>query len=170
MNIFEQLGGHAIVELNQSTGLRTGHLVAQAKFANTENMKELDNGYILALNEKGELRLAGADETAYFLHYSEEHIKYLDTASLDMFTVPLKANGKDVDAYPRAIALYEGDVFTTDNFEGEPESGKYYKVKLTDGKLELDGEVDGLYNGPVAVLSSLPAGQTAVQVTWRGGL
>ena len=169
MNIFGQLAKHKVVEANNLNGLRNGHMVAQAKFDKKESgLDYLDNGHILALDNKGELVLAGAGESAYFLHYSEEHIKFLDSASLNMFTVPL-----DGDAYPRAIALYEGDTFTTDNYDAGsadvnyPAAGEYKGVTVVDGVLTLGAVAKG---EPIAKAATLPSGQKAIQVTWKGGL
>lgn len=165
MNILSQLKGHKVVELNKSTGLRIGHMEAQAKFDKDGFDKDfLDNGYILALDHKGDLRLAGEGETQYFVHASEEHNKLMNSASLDMFTVDLTN-----DAYPRAIALYEGDTFTTDNFEGDVEDG-IYQVSVVNGVLTVGAEADDSYKGPIAKASSLPSGVPAIKVTWRGGL
>ena len=175
MNIFDKLKGHSIVEANNLHGLRSGHMLAQEAFdptGYTAKENELDNGVILALGTNGKLKAAGADETQYFLHYSEEHIKFLDSASLDMFTVYF--DEKNV-AYPRAIALYEGDTFTTNNCAPAGvldtlEYGKVYAVTVAGGILTIGAEATAATVGPLATLSSLPAGQTAVQIMWKGGL
>lgn len=161
MNILSQLKDHKVVEANNLVGLRTGHMVAQAKFDNADELDYLDNGYILELDNKGELVLSSGENAVQYLHYSEEHIKFLDSASLDMFTVYL-----DKDAYPRAIALYDGDTFTTDNFAGDLEEEGYTAVTIEDGVLTLDGEAG---NGPIAKAAYLPSGKAAIQVTWRAG-
>ena len=165
MNILSQLKGHKVVEVNKSTGLRIGHMEAQAKFDKKGYDKDfLDNGHILALNANGDLQMAGAEETTYFLHYSEEHIKILNSASLYMFTVDLTN-----DAYPRAIALCEGDVVTTDNFLGKV-TEEAHQVKVVNGVLTLGEKVADDYKGPIAKAGVLPSGKSAIKVIWRGGL
>ena len=167
MDIFKQLRGNAVVEANNLTGLRNGHMVAQAAFDNSAaKLEKLENGVILQLDAKNELVLATGHANA-FLHYSEEHMKFLDSASLDMFNVPLdKTNVKK--SYPRAIALYEGDTFTTDKYTGTfPADADYYDVTVANGILTVADTQTGA--GPIAKASTLPSGKKAIEVVWRGG-
>ena len=163
-----------MVDLNQSTGLRTGHVVAQQAYANTtafnakgEVVNYLDNGLLMVLNAKGELDLANSTEGSVFVHADEEHIKFMDNASLDMFTLYLDAKEK---TYPRAVALYEGDKFTTDMFKADAvlKHGVYYVVTVVNGVIQVGAEAVGTEEGPVATLGSLPAGNEAIEVLWRG--
>ena len=171
MDIFEQLRGNAVVEANNLTGLRNGHMVAQAAFDNSEaELEKLENGVILQLDAKNELVLATGNANA-FLHYSEEHMKFLDSASLDMFNVPLDKTNK-VKSYPRAIALYEGDTFTTDNVAatGAIPAGAYADVTVVNGKLTIaDGTAAAEGTGPIAKNATLPNGTAAFEIVWRGG-
>lgn len=174
MDIFKNLKGHSVVEMNVSTGLRTGHLLAQQAYgADTAYNKAgtavdyLDNGSLLALNAKGEIVQATDLEGTVYVHYSEENMKFLDSASLDMFTVQLSADEK---SYPRAIALYEGDKFTTDNYKAAAalDFDVYYAITVENGVIQVGAKAEDDYAGPIAQLSSLPAGQEAIEVLWRG--
>ena len=170
MNIFDQLKGHKVVEANNLQGLRTGHMVAQAKFdgkVGTGGEAYLDNGHILELNEANELVLSATGAGFALLHYSEEHMKFLDNAPLEMFTVTL-----DGAAYPRAIALYHGDTFTTDNFGGTAPAvaGTWYPVTVLAGVLTVGGTAAAdTDKGPIAKKATLPSGEDAIEVVWRGG-
>lgn len=166
MNIFDSLKGHKVVEANNLTGLRNGHMVAQTAFDNSTAAKEdLDNGFILEINDKGLLALTNATKGA-FLHYSEEHMKFLDNAPLEMFTVTLDKTDA-AKSYPRAIALYEGDTFTTDNFTGKaPAADEVKGITVVEGLLTVGEVVAGQ---PIATLSALPNGKEAIQVVWRNG-
>ena len=164
MDIFEQLRGNAVVEANNLTGLRNGHMVAQAAYGGGVGNGKLENGVILQLDAKNELVLADGHANA-FLHYSEEHMKFLDSASLDMFYLPLVEGEK---VYPRAIALYEGDTFTTDKYTGTfPADADYYDVTVANGILTVAETKGGA--GPIAKASTLPSGKKAIEVVWRGG-
>ena len=174
MDIFKNLKGHSVVEMNVSTGLRTGHLLAQqaygaatAKNKAGETVNYLDNGSLLSLNEKGEIVQATDLTGRVYVHYSEEHMKFLDSASLDMFTVQLSAGEK---SYPRAIALYEGDKFTTDNYKAAAalDFDVYYAITVANGVIQVGEKATAGHAGPIAQLSSLPAGQEAIEVLWRG--
>lgn len=177
MDIFEQLRGNAVVEANNLTGLRNGHMVAQAAFDNsTAKLEKLENGVILKLNANNELELfesTVSEAVSYagaLLHYSEEHMKFLDSASLDMFNVPLdKTNVKK--SYPRAIALYEGDTFTTDNADITGDFGAdYADVTVVGGVLTVAAAgTKAVGNGPIAKKATLPNGKAAIEVVWRGG-
>ena len=173
MDIFKQLRGNAVVEANNLTGLRNGHMVAQAAFDNSTALEKLENGVILKLNANNELELfeSGAGEDVSYagalLHYSEEHMKFLDSASLDMFNVPLDTENKK-KSYPRAIALYEGDTFTTDKFDGKIKTDGYEDVTVVAGVLTVSG-LKATGKGPIAKKATLPSGKEAIEVVWRGG-
>lgn len=173
MNIFEHMKGKGIVEANNLNGLRQGHMLAQSEFdpaGFADAAKgELDNGYILTVNNEAKLVVAGAGSPNFLLHYSEEHMKFLDSAPLDMFTVYFSDT---VKAYPRAIFLKDGDTFTTNNFNKNSvamEYDKYYELSLVGGKLTVVKAATAETTTPIAKLSSLPAGQEAIEVFWKGG-
>ena len=169
MNIFEGLKGHKVVEAGNLTGLRTGHMVAQAAFANAGKADHLDNGHILVLDAKNELELGETGDGAQaYLHYSEEHMKFLDNAPLEMFTLTIGAGEK---VYPRAIALYDGDTFVTDNADIKGTFGAdYADVTVVDGVLTVAAAgTKAVGDGPIAKKATLPNGEAAIEVVWRGG-
>ena len=175
MNFINSLTKHKIVEPNKLAGLINGHMIAQAPFRDAVNLY-LDNGVILFLDEKAELVIgsdANAKKKQPFLHYTEELMNGPVNGS-EYFTVDIE-NGL---CYPRAIALYEGDEFTTNNFSTEIGGGlvadtKYFAyVDFATGDFEVvDAEPangGGLaYVGPlfVAEKDTLAAGQAAVRLT-----
>ena len=113
MSYYGNFTTHKVVEMNQSTGLRTGHMVAQTRLDVVGD--SFDNGYILALDvTKDALKLAEGTESRVFIHFTEEYQPIMK-AGLKYFSVPLM---KDADGdkycYPRAIALYENDAWTTE--------------------------------------------------------
>lgn len=172
MNFINSLTKHKIVEPNKLAGLINGHMVAQAPFRDAVNLY-LDNGAILFLDEKAELVL-GSDAEARkkqpFLHYTEELLNGPVNGS-EFFTVDIE-NGL---CYPRAIALYEGDEFTTNNFSTAIGGGlvagtKYFAyVDFAAKDFEVVAAVPtGInYVGPlwVAEKDTLAAGQPAVRLT-----
>ena len=174
MDIFKQLRGNAVVEANNLTGLRNGHMVAQAAFDNSAGvLDKLENGVILQLDHKNELVLATSLTNA-LLHYSEEHMKFLDSASLDMFNVPLDKENK-VKSYPRAIALYEGDTFTTDKLSLDEDGVKaltadtWYPITVDKGILTVGTEAATIDAKVIGRKATLPSGKAAMEIVWRGG-
>lgn len=176
--LFANMPKHKVVEMNLSTGLRIGHIIAQSKFekptAGTNALEYLDNGFLLQFNKKGDLELAsrGVDQSYLaptFLHYSEEHVTFYDNYSLDMFTVTYDEEGV---AYPRGVALYAGDTFTTNNY------GDDLQTSLDGGEtIELSVE-NGVMIAATASsktialgkASTLPSGEKAMEVLWIGGV
>ena len=145
MSYYGNFSAHKVVEVNQSTGLRTGHMVAQTKFLKGSLQGDsLDNGYILALDvAKNELKLSDGTEETLFMHFTEEHMPIFNHRGLKYFSVPFMkgADGEDAYCYPRAIAIYTNDTWTTDNFSGDlPKAGEYAQATVTDGVLTI-GEV-----------------------------
>jgi len=170
MNFLNQLQKHKIVEVNKLVGLLSGHMVAQAKFETEDAF--LDNGHILFLDLNGNLVMHGDADAATlgqpFLHYTEELMDG-PVSGYEYFTVEVM----DGVAYPRAIALYEGDEFTTNNIanlvgEGafaDWDNGEAWAV-LDDGLLTLIDELPEAYEGPLfkAFKDRLPAGQVAARL------
>lgn len=172
MNFINQLSKHKIVEVNRLTGLLSGHMVAQAPYRTVATT--FDNGAIMFLDDAAELVLgndAGAQKKQPFLHYTEELLTG-PVSGLEYFTVDVVgANGTSVEGvcYPRAIALYEGDQFTTNNIAGTIPAANVKKFAvLVAGVLTI---VDAIpvtaYEGPLFVVEkdTLPAGQPAVRLT-----
>lgn len=160
MNILNLFNTHKVVEINLSTGLRTGHMLAQHAYKDGSK-KFVDNGIFFRMSKKDADTLVLPGDTnavgPYFLHYTEE----LDTTGLvsasKYFTVEIE-NGV---CYPRCIALYPGDTFTTDNYKEDVESAKFAYVG-TDGILVLSATFPAEAQGPVfqAIKTTMPDGQT----------
>lgn len=168
MRILNKLGGHTVVEDNNLNGIRQGHMLSQMPFdtaGNADLNGELDNGYILEVTDEMKLTLHDGGTGAAYLHYSEEYIAFLESASLDMFYLDI-AKG-DI---PRAIALVNGDSFTTDRFKSEASAalvdGKVYGGKIAGGVITVtDATEDAIMLIQKATLAS---GKDAVKVFWRG--
>lgn len=137
MSYYGNFTTHKVVEMNQSTGLRTGHMVAQTRLVVAEG-ESFDNGYILALDvAKDELKLAVGTESRVFIHFTEEYQPIMK-AGLKYFSVPLMEDAdKAKYCYPRAIALYENDAWTTDNFTGDFAASGTTWAEVKDGVLTL---------------------------------
>ena len=174
MNFINSLTVHKIVEPNKLTGLRTGHIVAQAPYRQVAAETYLDNGNILFLDTAAELVLAdatGAQLKQPFLHYTEELMNG-PVLGTKYFTVDLDETlDEDAVCYPRAIALYEGDEFTTNNYETAltlASGTKYFGVIGANNILEVLAAVPTTaYEGPlfVAEKDTLAAGEAAVHFT-----
>ena len=167
MAILNYLPEFPVVEINRSTGLVAGHVIAQTPLApdfdGIDSINGVDfvaNGFIVGLGAGLELEAYDADDHAQpFLIFTEE---------LNTFFDGLKwyATMEDPDEgaiYPRAIGLYVGDVFTTNNFEGE--EGAFAKV--VDGALTLQAEADADTLFAVEE-STLPTGEEAMRFTYVG--
>ena len=179
MSYYSNFGTHKVVEVNQSTGLRTGHMVAQTPFLkNSLDGEGLDNGYILALSSTAdELVLAASDAKHIFMHFTEEHMPVLGrSAGLKYFTVPYikgaDEDGKEDYCYPRAIALYTNDTWTTDNFKGDlPAAGELAWATVEEGQLKIVEVGEDPLTGHVfkVVATTLPDAVTpAGQFTYLG--
>ena len=100
-----------VVEVNNLTGLRNGHMLSQfaadEALATTVNgNKFIENGVIVSLSKEG--KVVPYAEGTMFVHYTEELNTFID--ELQYFAVPV-----DGDTYIRCVALYTGDSFTTNN-------------------------------------------------------
>ena len=174
MALLDNFKTHKVLEANLSTGLRTGHMLAQHPFAQPSSgvaKDYIDNGLLFTLGSNGELALATATTTEpVFIHYTEE-LQVLDFLSgRKYFTVEYEEEGV---AYPRCIALYVGDVWTTDNFveysgNEKPASQEEYKYAIVNaGQFAVCKSVPSTYNGhvwKVNEVTTLPAGQTGVEL------
>lgn len=165
MNFINQLSKHKIVEVNRLTGLLSGHMVAQAPYHTAA--ATFDNGAIMFLDDAAKLVLgnnAAAQMNQPFLHYTEELLTG-PVSGLEYFTVDVV----DGVCYPRAIALYEGDQFTTNNIAGTIPAANVKKFAwLVAGVLTIADTKPGTgYKGPLFVVEkdTLPAGQPAVRLT-----
>lgn len=171
MNPYRNLPEFKVLEPNLLVSLRNGHMLAQTPTtAVTKTVNDssfVENGYVYYLDTvEGELELvAPSDATDMskqtpFLIYTEE---LFDGISNELKHFATEADSDDV-AYVRALALYVGDVFTTNNIDNVAD-GMYYLAD--DGSFTNSEPTD--YTGPVfhGVSSYLPDGTTeAVELTF----
>lgn len=169
MAIINFLPEFKVVEINRSTGLVMGHVVAQFPldpgFPNIIDSYEYDlveNGFILGLGK--DLEVEGydvADHGQAFLLYTEE----LNTFFHGLRHYANSADEEDGLIYPRLIALYIGDVFTTNNYAGTYNTQKFAKV--VDGVLTLQATVNA---GTLFAVeeSTLPTGDLGLRFTFLG--
>jgi hypothetical protein len=169
MAIINFLPEFKLVEINRSTGLVMGHVLAQFPldpgFAGIIDDYEYDmveNGFIMGLGSDLEVdEYDPARHAQPFLLYTEE---------LNTFFDGLKwyANGADEEdgiIYPRLVGLYLGDAFTTDNFDGTYTNQKFAKV--VGGKLTLQATKDADTMFAVEE-STLPTGDEALRFVFIG--
>lgn len=143
MGILNYLPKFKVVEPNRLTGLVNGHVVAQFPMAaadalvttvGTPAIKVIENGYIVGLGNDGKLVKYGAHKVA-FLVFTEELPTFI--GGNERYATEADAYG---DVYPRGVALYVGDVFTTDNYDG---TGTKAFAKIVNGVLTLQAAADG---------------------------
>lgn len=171
MNIKNLFPTFKSVEVNLSTGLRIGHMLAQHKFsyAKTDAKPYVENGVFFRVSkEKPDTLVLSDDSNAvgpYFMHYTEELFTNGFVEGLKYFALEADEEGENYVCYPRVIALYAGDTFTTDNFTGDLDTAKFAKVGAK-GVLQLSATMP-TEEGPVfqAVKTTMPNGDKAVQVT-----
>jgi hypothetical protein len=169
MAILNFLPEFKIVEINRSTGLVAGHVLAQFPLADGANLAVthggvdyLENGFIVGLG--ADLEFAPFDATAHaqpLLVYTEELNTFFD--GLKWYATPEdEDNGR---IYPRALGLFVGDAFTTNNFAGTFTTQAFARV--TDGVLTLQATADA--NTRFAVEeSTLPTGELGLRFVYVG--
>lgn len=157
---------HRIVEVGKLHGLLSGHMIAQAEYDTGSANGTLDNGFILTLDKAtGKLVKAGAASKEIFLHYTEELMTGL-VSGYEYFTVEADANGI---CYPRAIALYVGDEFVTDNVAGTiPANGSFAKAQIANGVITVNAAPTA--GNPLFLVKkdTLPNGTAAAYVLYVG--
>lgn len=170
MSILNYLPTFKSVEPNRLTGLVKGHVLSQFPLAPTsalikeinDETRVIENGAIVGL--AGDLTVDAYDAASMahpFVVFTEE----LNTV-FDGHKYFATANDAYGDIYPRAVALYVGDAFTTDNFvEGAATDPKYAKV--TNGVLELQdaADADTLF---AVEENALPLGELAYKFIYVG--
>lgn len=169
MSILNYLPTFKSVEPNRLTGLVKGHVLSQFPLApgsalikTINETSVIENGAIVGL--AGGLTVDAYDATKMghpFVVFTEE----LNTVfgGHKYFATAKDAYG---DIYPRAVALYVGDAFTTDNFDkGATTAPKFAKV--VDGVLELQDaeDADTLF---AVEESNLPLGEPAYKFVYVG--
>ena len=157
-----------VFEVNNLTGLRNGHILAQMK-ADVANIAKVsagngewvENGIIVGLDAAGTIsNYDPAKHEQPFVHYTEEILSIFP--ELRLFACPIEKEDED-DAgtvYPRCIALYVGDTFTTNNYTGTYATAKFAKV--TNGVLELQtaADTDTMF---MATPTTMPNGEEGVE-------
>lgn len=169
MAILNFLPEFKIVEINRSTGLVAGHVLAQFQLEEDSNLTEayggvdyLENGFIVGLGADLELAPYDADTHAQpLLVYTEELTTFFD--GLKWYAT--KADEEDGYIYPRVIGLFVGDVFTTNNYAGTYVAQAFAKV--VDGVLTLQTTADG-YTLFAVEESTLPTGELALRFVYVG--
>jgi len=170
MNIYDLLPEFKVLEINKMVALHNAHNIAQVptktQTKTVGETKFVENGYVYFLEvgaASGELELvAPTDATSKatpFLIYTEE---LFDGYSNELRHYATEFDADDV-AYVRGLAIYVGDVFTTNNIDAIA-TGLYYLA--SDGSF-TSTEPD-VYTGPVfhGLASTLPDGETdAVELT-----
>ena len=167
MGILNYLPTFHAVEINRSTGLVMGHVLSQNEagadlaLVTKGDYDFLENGVIVGLSNDRTIENYELEKHSQpFLIFSEE---------LNDFMSGLKyfAQEYSTEFYPRAVALYPGDAFTTNNYSVESASSPAY-ARVVDGILTLQDSADD-YTMFAVNLSSMPAdGSVAVQFVYLG--
>ena len=180
-SVYDMLPKRKVVEPNKMTGLRIGHMLAQQPMTEQQwygdvnaNRAEhvVDNGYVLYQDIDGYIKKpvnTNADVIAsghVYLLFTEEkqggYSNYL-VHYTNMFTEDEHdTEGRIV--YPRMIALYSGDLFTTDNYlETVPLASATHAILNSSGQIELQNALPvSPYVGPLfrVIPTTLPNGTT----------
>lgn len=174
MSILNYLPSFKVVEVNRSTALIAGHVISQFKLnpdsdlirtineGTEEEMNFIENGFILGIDITGEIdKFNPATHKQPFLHFTEELNRTFPGHK--RFAVEWDA---DEDIYPRLLALYVGDAFTTDNYD-EDSTTDPVAAKVVNGVLTLQdvADSDSLF---LVEESSLPTGEDAYRFVYVG--
>ena len=167
MAILNFLPEFKIVEINRSTGLVAGHVLAQFPLADDAGLavekggvSYLENGFIVSLNTDLEL-VPFTGQAQPLLVFTEELNTFFD--GLKWYAT--MEDEEDGIIYPRAIGLFVGDAFTTNNFAGTYTTQAFAKV--VDGVLTLQATADGDTLFAVEE-STLPTGELALRFVYVG--
>lgn len=154
-----------VFEMNNLTGLRNGHILAnmQADMAHIAKVTAggndyIENGIILGLDAAG--TVSNYDPVKHkmpFVHFTEELLTYFN--ELRLYAEPVV----DGVVYPRCVGLYVGDTFTTNNYAGDLEGADGY-ASVEDGILTLSAD-SGMFK---ATASTLPDGSDAYEFLYLG--
>lgn len=157
-----------VFEVNNLTGLRNGHMLAQMK-ADVKNIAKVtagnsewvENGIIVGLDAAGTIsNYDPAKHEQPFVHYTEEILPVF--SELRLFACEIEKEDEE-DAgtvYPRAIALYVGDTFTTNNYTGTYEGAKYAKVVGGVLTLQTAADANTMFT---ATPTTMPNGEEGVE-------
>lgn len=153
------------MEVNDLVGLRSGHMLSQVpadaaitKVTKGDN-KFIENGLIVGLSATGTVEnFDKSKHPVMFVHFTEELNTLID--ELKYFAVEAPDGEK---VYPRCVALYVGDTFTTTNYAGTLSTAKYAKVVDGVPTLQTAADVDTAF---IATPSDMPNGDEAVELTF----
>jgi hypothetical protein len=183
MNVYNLLPVFKVVEINNSVGIKSGHIIAQAPLRKIDYLatnatpgtgdgaqEYVENGSILYLDVDGRLkspvRVNAAIKAAQqpILHFTEE--LFTTGLSEELRHYALEFNDENI-AYPRGLVLHVGDAFTTNNFTGTLATATLAVINgLGQFVLYADMAAVGTavtdYVGPLfhVVPSTLPDGET----------
>lgn len=153
------------MEVNDLVGLRSGHMLSQipADAAITKvskgDAKFIENGLIVGLSATGTVEnFDKSKHSVMFVHFTEELNTVVD--ELKYFALEAPDGEK---AYPRCVALYVGDTFTTTNYDGTLNTAKYAKVVAGVPTLQTAADDDTAF---IATPSDMPNGDEAVELTF----
>lgn len=168
------LPSFAVVEINNSTAHRIGHAISQVPaYSNAQGAKGViatksvgdykfvENGVIVGYGADGLLSNYNAAKHAQpCLVYNDE----LVTGPIDTLDKYAEEVVDNQPIYVRALPLYVGDTFTTDNFTGTATDGY---AKVTNGILDVHAE---FAEGDMFLTkkSTLPNKKVAVEFTYIG--
>jgi hypothetical protein len=168
MGILNYLPTFKVVEVNRSTALISGHMLAQYQADLSEITKKtvgstlfVENGLIVGLGS--DLKIANFNKSVHsqpFIVFTEE---------LNTVVNGLKYFANEVvdgEVYPRSLALYVGDTYTTNNYSGTLSASTKF-AKVVDGVITLQtaADADTLFAVEVSIL---PTGEAAARVTYMG--
>jgi len=171
MAILNFLPEFKIVEPNRLTGLVAGHVLAQFPLNETSDIirtvgetKYLENGFIVGLSANLELEeYDPAVHAQPLLVFTEELNTFFD--GLKWYAT--QEDEEDGIIYPRAIGLFVGDVFTTNNYDVPTGATAPKFAKVEDGVLTLQNTADGDTLFAIEE-STLPTGEEAIRFIYVG--
>lgn len=153
-----------VLEPNNLTGLRNGHVLAQMPAAEglasvtVGTTRFVENGVIACLDAEGKVGNYVAGHQP-FVVYNEELLTVIPGNKY--YATPVD------EEYPRGVALYVGDTVTTNNYAlgtaGKLADAKYAKV--VDGIVTLQTAADNATMF-IATPSTLADGTPAVELTY----
>lgn len=148
-----------VVEPNNLVALRSGHIIAQAKLEDADYLtgsttaEFVENGVILFLDIDGQLKTKNKIDAATvnlvpLLHFTEELMTGPMT-DLKYFAVGFDNH----IAYPRALALYVGDSFTTNNYVIATENPVIANADCKYAIVNANGVLEASKTFPVAAVA-----------------
>ena len=167
-----------VVEINRSTALTAGHVIAQYPASvdgiahkevatyddegNSVKVNVLENGVICGLSYDAEIVNYDSSKCAQPCLIMNDELPTSPLEGLDQYFEEFE----DGVVYPRVLPLYVGDSFTTNNFDASGATSPAY-AKVVDGILTLEDSHsdESLFK---VESSRLPAGQSAYHFVFIG--